>query len=271
MLADVTPPGLHGRAFGFHRGADHLGAMLGSLVAWYALTRHAHVREVIGWSVVPGVAAVLVLAAVLRGAPQGAEVPAAPAAPSNGALSSVVSLPVTTPILLLALLALCRIPETLLLLRLQDLGVSVAAIPLAWAGLHIVRSAASYPGGWLNDRLGSAALVGMGAAIFALCLALLGKPLAPALAVGTLLLFGLAAAATEPAERALVATLSPRARGAGFGAYHALTGVAALPAGVAFGWLYQRFGGSDAMWASGALVGVVGVVWMIRGARPGAR
>ena len=50
----------------------------------------------------------------------------------------------------------CRVPEALLLLRLQDAGVAVAMVPLVWAGLHVVRSASSYPGGWLSDLLGPA-------------------------------------------------------------------------------------------------------------------
>ncbi|HEX6434756.1 MAG TPA: MFS transporter, partial [Gemmatimonadales bacterium] len=37
LIAAVTPPELRGRAFGFHRGADHFGAVLGSLVAWWLL------------------------------------------------------------------------------------------------------------------------------------------------------------------------------------------------------------------------------------------
>jgi MFS family permease len=156
------------------------------------------------------------------------------------------------------------VPEALILLRLQDLGVPIAMIPLAWAALHVIRSTASYPGGWLNDRLGSATMVGAGAALFALSLCLLGKALSPNAAIATLMLFGLVAAATEPAERALVAKLSPASLGKGFGAYHALTGVAVLPAGILFGWVYQHSGGNDAMWMSGALVGVAGLIWMLR-------
>src|SRR5690242_12467275 len=67
LIAGITPARLRGRAFGFHRGADHLGAVIGSLAAWYFLSRGLDVRRVIGWSVVPGVAAFLILALVLRG------------------------------------------------------------------------------------------------------------------------------------------------------------------------------------------------------------
>ena len=37
LIAEVTPPLLRGRAFGFHRAADHIGAMLGSVLAWLLL------------------------------------------------------------------------------------------------------------------------------------------------------------------------------------------------------------------------------------------
>ena len=67
LIAQITSPPLRGRAFGFHRGADHFGAVLGSLAAWFLLSRGAEVRSVIGWSVLPGVVAVVVLAVVLKG------------------------------------------------------------------------------------------------------------------------------------------------------------------------------------------------------------
>ena len=58
------------------------------------------------------------------------------------------------------------------------------------------------------------------------------------------LVLGLVAGLTEGAERALVARLAPVRTGRGFGVYHALTGVAALPAGLGFGALYQRSRGA---------------------------
>jgi len=263
MLAESTPPALHGRAFGFHRAADHLGAMLGSLIAWYVVSRGVAVRTVIGWSAVPGIVAVVVLAIVLRQKETGGD--GRRREETGGAAAPRLTAPsLTTPIVLLALLTLFRLPEALLLFRLQQLGVPIATIPLVWAGLHVVRSSSSYPAGRLNDRFGSDVLIGAGAALFAFCLCLLGKPLPELWAIGVFLLFGFFAALTEPAERALVAKLSPASLGKGFGTYHALTGFAALPAGLAFGWIYQQSGASDAIWLSGAGVGVMGVVWMLR-------
>ena len=45
---------MRGRAFGFHRALDHFGAVVGSVVAWALLAHGMGVRQVIGWSVVPG-------------------------------------------------------------------------------------------------------------------------------------------------------------------------------------------------------------------------
>src|SRR3954447_5828980 len=66
LISEVTPAAQRGRAYGFHRGADHFGAVLGSVAAWWLLQRGADVRSVIGWSALPGVVAVLVLTVVLR-------------------------------------------------------------------------------------------------------------------------------------------------------------------------------------------------------------
>src|SRR5205809_2701955 len=62
LIGDVTPPPLVGRAFGLQRGLDHVGAVIGPLVAWVVLSRGADVRTVILASIVPGVI-VTVLAA----------------------------------------------------------------------------------------------------------------------------------------------------------------------------------------------------------------
>jgi MFS family permease len=261
LIAGVTPPPLRGRAFGFHRGADHLGAVVGSLAAWYCLERGVEVRRVIGWSVVPGVVAFLVLAVVLRGV----SVPSA-AVPGRSAGAAVPSdaggRVFWAPVLALTGLTFFRLPEALLLLRLQDAGVAVALVPLVWAGLHVVRSASSYPGGWLSDRLGPRATVAAGGMVFAAVVGTLGLTLGASAAVVTFLALGLVAGLTESAERAMVARLSPVRTGRGFGLYHALTGAAALPAGLLFGWLYQSAGGPVALAASAAGMAAAVALWL---------
>jgi len=259
LIAAVTPEPQRGRAFGFHRGADHFGAVLGSLAAWYLLARGAEVPRVIAWSAAPGLAAFLILAIVLRRTSGARAATPSPKKAEVDASGRVFWAPVTA----LAALTFFRLPETLLLLRLQQRGVAVTLVPLVWAGLHVVRSASSYPGGWISDRLGPRGAVAAGGLIFAGVAAVLGLAVGPAAAVLAFLAFGLVAGLTESAERALVARLAPVRTGRGFGAYHALTGLVALPAGLAFGALYQVLGGPRALWisAAGMVAAVLG--WLL--------
>jgi MFS family permease len=266
-IAGVTTPHLRGRAFGFHRAADHFGAVLGSLLAWLLLERGLAVRDVIGWSAVPGLLACLVLAPLLRRAgAERAEAGRSAETPEVDARGRVFWL----PMLLLAALTFLRLPEALLLLRLQDLGVLVAFVPLVWAGLHVVRSASSYPGGWLADRLGPRTTVATGGLLFAAVAVALGQRPSPEAAVAVFLLMGVVAGLTEAAERALVARLVPVRTGRGFGSYHALIGVAALPAGLVFGALYQRLGGGLALSTSAAGMVLAVGLWLIV-TRPGEK
>jgi MFS family permease len=266
LIAGVTPPPLRGRAFGFHRGADHFGAVLGSLAAWFFLTRGFDVRQVIGWSVVPGLLAFVLLAGVLRGVRMA---PIATSPTAAGAPADAGGRVFWVPLLALTGLTFFRLPEALLLLRLQDTGVAVALVPLVWAGLHVVRSATSYPGGWLADQLGPRATVAAGGLVFAAVAAVLGLARTPSAAVVTFLALGFVAGLTESAERAMVARLSPVRTGRGFGVYHALTGATALPAGLIFGWIYQSVSGPAALAASAVGMAAAVLVWL--GASPRIR
>lgn len=268
MIAEITPATARGRAFGFHRAADHFGAVLGSIAAWLLLTRGADVRSVIGWSVVPGVVAFVVLVVVLRGVTSRQTPVRHPTVSEDPGLATAdwrlaARDPFWPPVLALTALTFFRLPEALLILRLQDRGVAVTAIPLVWAGLHVVRSASSYPGGWLSDRLGPRRVVAAGGLLFALVAFVFGVALTPAQAIALFLVMGLVAGLTEPGERAVVARLAPARMGRGFGSYHALVGAAALPAGLLFGALYQSGGGRTALWGSAAGVALSVIVWLL--------
>src|SRR5213083_2716476 len=152
LIADVTPEPLVGRAFGLQRGLDHVGAVLGPLVAWWLLASGtANVRRVIALSIVPGVL-VLVLAVWAVRYGQGRTETDEVGRPSPSRPAFVRRRP---PLALVAisLFYLLRMPDTLVILRSQQLGVSVAVVTLLWAALHVVRSSSSFLGGAWTDRL----------------------------------------------------------------------------------------------------------------------
>jgi len=266
MIAQVTPPEARGRAFGFQRAADHLGAVAGSFGAWLLLSRGVEVRGVIVWSIVPGVFAMVVLSRVLTRTDGRNDGRTDGTTTDRRSVRQSVSPSVRhfwIPVASLTLLIVARIPETLLLLRLQDLGLAVALVPLAWAGLHVVRSLAAYPGGWMSDRVGPRAMLTAGALLFAGSLAFLARDLSATAAIAGFLALGLVAGLTEASDRQVVAALARGGPGRAFGNAQALAGIVALPAGIAFGALFQQAGGPLALKTSAAATLLAMLIWLL--------
>jgi len=257
LIADVTPAPMVGRAFGLQRGLDHVGAVIGPLVAWWMLSTGADVRTVIVASVLPGVL-VLVLATWAvrggrgrKGAVEGQE-------PSVLPPLTAPYRPLPPSVIAIAFFYLLRMPETLMILRAQDLGIAVALVPLLWASLHVVRSSTSFVGGALSDRIGPSRTMWIGWLSYVALAAGMAFAASPLAAWVLFLAMGVVAGLTESPERALVSAATGGRHGSGFGVYHALTGVAALVGGVALGLVFQRVSGATAFTVSA--VGALGLV-----------
>ena len=257
LIGDVTPPPLVGRAFGLQRGLDHVGAVIGPLVAWVVLSRGADVRTVILASIVPGVIVTVLAAWSVRdgeGRRGAAKEAAAATLPPSAALRRL-----SPPVIAISIFYLLRMPETLMILRAQQLGIAVALIPLLWAALHVVRSSTTFLGGALSDRIGPARTMWIGWLSYVALAAGMWLAASPLAAWLLFLALGVVAGLTESPERALVSTATGGGhRGSGFGVYHALTGVAALVGGVALGVIFQRGSGATAFLVSA--VGASGLV-----------
>jgi len=256
LIADVTPAPIVGRAFGLQRGLDHVGAVIGPLVAWAVLSRGADVRSVIQWSIIPGVLVTLLAAWAVRGGEGrrgAAKEAAAETLPPSAALRRL-----SPPVIAISLFYLLRMPETLMILRAQQLGIAVALIPLLWAALHVVRSSTSFLGGALSDRIGPSRTMWMGWLSYVALAAAMGLARSPLAAWVVFLAMGVVAGLTESPERALVSATTGGHRGSGFGVYHALTGGTALIGGVGLGLVFQRANGATAFLVSA--VGALGLV-----------
>jgi MFS family permease len=269
MIADATPGELHGRAFGLQRGLDHVGAILGPLVAWWLLqTKTLDLRGVIGASIVPGVA-VLVLAiwAVKDGERRGRTGKESASSSDRATLSpSFSAFPrISPPIIAISAFYLLRMPETLMLLRTQQLGVTVTSVLLLWAALHVVRSSTSFIGGELSDRIGPGRTMWAGWVCYAAVAFGFSRATSPVAAWALFLVFGIVAGLTESPERAIVSRLAGGKQGTGFGVYYAATGVAALAGGVLLGLATKYLGAPVAFLASAVMGVAVALAWPVLG------
>jgi MFS family permease len=153
--------------------------------------------------------------------------------------------------------------DAFLLLRASDLGVPASLVPILWAMLHVVKSAASTPGGALSDRVGRRPLLVVGWLLYAVVYLGFARAGVAWQVWALFAVYGLHFGLTEGAEKALVADLVPASRrGTAFGWYNLAIGLAALPASLLFGLVWTRYGAPTAfaMGSALALVAAVGVM-----------
>ncbi len=248
LIAESTPAEYHGKAFGFHRAADHAGAVVGPLLATLLLaTFVTDVRWVFLLSLVPGFLAVAFLVLGVQ-----------EAATDRTRLFPQESLKIRQTwqqmplrlrqfVFIIFLFTLGNSSDAFLLLKAQHLGVPVALIPILWVVLHLVKVASSLPGGIASDRWGRKGIIIAGWVIYALTYGGFILADSPWQAWFLFAIYGLYFGFTEGAEKAFIADLAPpHLRGSSYGLYHLMIGIGALPASLLFGWIWQEFGDAAA-------------------------
>ena len=259
LIADSVSEDSRGLAFGFHRAADHAGAVAGPLVAFALLTYAAlELRTVFLLAAIPAALSLLVLVfGVNENAVQREFTPATGARVRTKLEPRLIKL-----LAVIFLFTLGLSTDAFLLLRATDLGVPIAHIPLLWGMLHVVKSLSSTPGGALSDRRGRKPVLLSGWIIYALVY--LGFAFASEAGHVWLLfiVYGVHFGLVEGTEKALVADIASKdQRGTAFGAYNLTVSAAALPASIIFGVIWDRAGASVAFQfgAATALVASVGL------------
>ena len=258
LLAASVDANQRGLAFGFHRSMDHAGAVVGPLVAAALLAAGWSVREVLLWTLVPGVLCVM-LALMLR-EPTSLEIPSAKIDWQWQSLPA----PLKRYLIALAVFTLSQASNMFLLLRAKETGFSDAQIPLLWAGFSALAMLLSTPLSALSDRVDRRRLLRAAWGVYALLFASFG--LLPQTLATTIALFvgyAIFIAATEGAEKALIAELAPKAQlGTAFGWFHLVSGVMLLPASAMFGWLWTQVNPTTAFVVSASMSLIAaGLLW----------
>ena len=246
LLADCVQPAQQGRAFGFERAMDTLGAVLGPLCATI-LIGAIGIRGVLRWTLLPGLTAAVCFALLAPGAKK-IDGQQAPAVSSFGA--RLAQLPRGYWHFLAGVFAhgLGDFAPTLLILRAGQIltprygSARAATIAVGlYTFFNVVNAAAAYPAGALADRIGKRGLLAAGYAVgAATCVGFIfERPTIPVLAI----LFGFAGvhgAVQQSLEKSVAAELLPKAvRGSGFGVLATANGVGDLVSSIAVGALWS--------------------------------
>ena len=236
MLALSVAPHQRGLAFGFHRAMDNAGAVVGPLLAAWLLYRGMPIRDILLWTLVPGVMTVA-LALCIREPHR--EMPLHK--PTFSWTMQGFPPVFKRYLLVLALFTLGNSSNMFLLLRAREMGLAESQVPLLWALASGMAMLFSTPLSALSDRLGRTRLIVGGWAVYGVFYLLLGLNGQNLWLLWPLFAFyGLFMAATEGAEKALVADLAPKELlGTAYGWFNLTAGVMLLPASMLFGWLWQ--------------------------------
>lgn len=225
LLADIVPAKAYGRAYGFERMMDNLGAIFGPLLA-LGLVAWLGVTWAIGLSVIPGLLAAAAIVYTIRKTPRPTS---RDKVPLKIRIKPVLKGDLGKLLGAVAAFEAGNVAATLLILRASDLlfpeyGTKTATtIALGlYTAYNVAATVAAVPAGRLSDKLGTRGPIlvlaaGVGAFAVAYGLFTVDGAAIAFLAI-PFVLAGIGIGAVETAQHSAVAALAPKdLRGSAFG------------------------------------------------------
>ena len=255
LVADLAPPELRGASFGLRQSMDTVGAFIGPLLAMGLMLLWANDFRMVFWvAVIPAFISFALIAFAV-------EEPATRSDAKKSKLTFRDGARLPTAFWVVAagagVLTLARFSEAFLILRAQNVGLSLALAPLILVVMNIVYALAATPAGIIADKMGRTGIVlcGIGCLIGAdLVLAFASTIWA---AMAGVVLWGLHMGLTQGLLATMVADVAPAdLRGTAFGLFNFVIGIAMLIASVLAGGLWDWYGPQATFLAGAGFAGV---------------
>lgn len=246
LLAEAVTPETYGRAFGFERAMDTLGAIIAPLLALLLLKVGLSQRHLIFLSAIPALLAVLAISFLVKETANRVPV-STPFFRSFGGFSARFK----EFLAAVGLFGLGDFADTFYILYAvavltPEIGAAKAAtLSVAFYALHnVLYATCSWLGGWTADHVNRRLLLVFGyvtAALAALCM-IVGITSHAGLGI-MFALGGMGVGIYEAVEDTIAADLLPsRIRGSGFGALAVVTGLGDWLSSFVVGWLWAVWG-----------------------------
>lgn len=268
LLAAEVPVEKRGLAFGFNRAADHLGAVVGPVIAFLLLTYLAtdpesptitEYQSVFLYASIPVALGLFVIIFFVKEHKPD---------PKDAALPIKFSLKEFDGnfkrfLLVIAVFTISNSTDAFLLLRAEQAGIAPALLPILWMVLHFSKVFSSLVGGELSDKVGRKKMIISGWIVYAAVYLGFAFVNAEWQAWALFALYGTYFGLTEGAEKALVADMvSEEKRGTAYGLFNLAFGITVLPASILFGGLWQLFGAPTAF-ATSAAISIIAAVMLL--------
>lgn len=253
LIADLTPEGSRGNAFGLRQSLDTIGAVLGPLLAIVFMAAFANNFTTVFWiAVIPAFVSVAIIVFGVHepDRPPGLRTVRAPFSRAELArLSTSYWLVVGVA----AIFTLARFSEAFLLLRAQSVGLPLTIVPAVMVVMNIVYTLSAWPAGALSDQIGRYGLLTIGFALLMVADLVLALGNSVSTVLAGVALWGLHMGLTQGLLAALVADTAPaELRGTAFGMFNLVSGIATLAASIVAGALWDAIG-PDGTFLAGAL------------------
>ena len=237
LIADSVPLSEQGRAFGWHRSMDTLGAIIGPLLTLGLMALvTSNLRSLYMIAFVPGLVAVGVTLLVRDIKPAGGE-----AAEKREETKPPLERKFKSYLVVWALFSLGNSSDAFLILRAKTIGFSTIQTILVYSLYNLIYCGTSPWLGSLADRFGKARIVALGFAVFAAVYAGFASTSDKTSLVWLFAIYGIYAASTDGVGKAYAVELLPKsARGYGIGLLGMVTGLLALSASLIGGWLWDH-------------------------------
>jgi MFS family permease len=243
LIADLTPAHLRGASYGLRQALDTIGAFFGPLLAIGLMVFAAASITTVFWiAVIPAFASLALIAWAVKEPTRPVR---AGKASSRLQLSDLKRLPSAFWIVVAVafVLTLARFSEAFLVLRAQNVGLSIAFIPAVMVVMNIAYALAAYPAGAVSDSLGRRGVLIVGTALLIVADLILAVGGGIAVVFVGVVFWGLHMALTQGLLAAFVADTAPaRLRGTAFGILYFTGGRAMLIASVLAGALWDAIG-----------------------------
>jgi MFS family permease len=257
LIADLTPPGARGGAFGLRQSLDTIGAVLGPLAAIAFMAWLADDFRAVFWiAVIPAFVSVAVIVFGVREPerPPGVRTVKSPFSRAElGRLPAAYWMIVAVT----AAFTLARFSEAFLLLRAQAAGLPLTLVPSVMVVMNVVYALSAWPAGVLSDGMGRYRLLTIGFALLIVADVILAVNGSVAVVMLGVALWGLHMGLTQGLLSAMVADTAPaELRGTAFGVFNLVGGIALLIASVVAGTLWEIAGPEGTFLAGAAFTAV---------------
>jgi len=237
LISESVREAKSGTAFGLHRSADQVGAVVGPVLAFLLLPLFGF-RGIFWISLIPGALSLIVLIFFVQD-----RIGPKTSMPVFKNARTVLTRRFTIFLFVMGIFALGAYNFSFILVKAGALGASSDTVALVYATLNVATIVAGLPSGILADRFGKEKVLVVGFGIFfaaSLAGLVTTEGILPGFAIA--FIYGAYIGISETLQRALVPSfVSAELKGTAYSVYYLVIGTCSLVANLMFGVLSDQF------------------------------